>query len=139
MPALCSPLGTVLPLSYWELRPAATGHAPPLGRLAELYECRVADLLADVADVHELARMATTWAHGRTGAGNGDLSGIWRSRYVYPSTGRGKSFTGGHYVVVRHHDHRLIAGRRTSGRWFGFGRDFTINSSEWRPTWCEKA
>jgi hypothetical protein len=39
--------------SYWELWPADTGHAPSLdvlGRLAELYECRVADLLTDVAD-----------------------------------------------------------------------------------------
>lgn len=39
--------------SYWEQWPAVTGHAPSLdvlGRLAELYECRVADLLADCAD-----------------------------------------------------------------------------------------
>lgn len=39
--------------SYWEQWPADTGHAPSLdvlGRLAELYECRVADLLADCAD-----------------------------------------------------------------------------------------
>lgn len=39
--------------SYWELWPASTGHAPPLdvlNRLAELYHCRLADLLADQAD-----------------------------------------------------------------------------------------
>ncbi len=40
-------------LSYWEVWPAASGHAPSLtvlDRLAELYECSVADLLADVGD-----------------------------------------------------------------------------------------
>src|SRR5579875_212574 len=40
-------------ISYWELWPASTGHAPSLdvlARLAELYECRLADLLADCAD-----------------------------------------------------------------------------------------
>jgi hypothetical protein len=39
--------------SYWELWPAKTGHAPSLevlARLAALYECRVADLLADCED-----------------------------------------------------------------------------------------
>jgi len=36
--------------SYWELWPADSGHAPSLdvlARLAELYECRAADLLGD--------------------------------------------------------------------------------------------
>lgn len=40
-------------ISYWELWPASTGHAPSLdvlARLAELYGCRVADLLLDGAD-----------------------------------------------------------------------------------------
>ncbi len=39
--------------SYWELWPARTGHAPSLDvliRLAELYDCAVADLLADAPD-----------------------------------------------------------------------------------------
>ncbi len=39
--------------SYWELWPAPTGHVPSLEvltRLAELYECSVADLLADCPD-----------------------------------------------------------------------------------------
>jgi hypothetical protein len=39
--------------SYWEVWPASTGHAPSLHvltRLAELYECRVADLLVDRED-----------------------------------------------------------------------------------------
>lgn len=39
--------------SYWENWPSPSGHAPSLdvlGRLAELYECRVADLVDDCAD-----------------------------------------------------------------------------------------
>ncbi len=170
--------------SYWELWPTNTGHAPSLevlGRLAELYECHIADLLADVADfreadeayrhhkqlaalngadathavqdfvaqlehvdVQEVARLVAAWAQ-RGGASlsrrslllklsaalslasassaladestdqssaavysGRDISGIWHSRYVYPSTGRGKSFTGEHYLVLRQHGSRLI-------------------------------
>ncbi|MGH3928376.1 MAG: hypothetical protein ACRDTF_00185, partial [Pseudonocardiaceae bacterium] len=43
--------------SYWENWPSPTGHAPSLDiltRLAELYECRVADLLDDGADFGHL-------------------------------------------------------------------------------------
>jgi hypothetical protein len=39
--------------SYWELWPAPTGHAPSLdvlGKLAELYECSISDLLHDCSD-----------------------------------------------------------------------------------------
>jgi hypothetical protein len=39
--------------SYWENWPSKTGYAPSLnvlGRLAELYECSIGDLLADYAD-----------------------------------------------------------------------------------------
>ncbi|WP_222936632.1 helix-turn-helix domain-containing protein [Streptomonospora sp. PA3] len=40
-------------VSYWEQWPAATGHAPSvdvLARLSELYQCAVADLVADIGD-----------------------------------------------------------------------------------------
>lgn len=43
-------------VSYWELWPFPTGHAPSLevlSRLAELYECSVADLLVDAADYRD--------------------------------------------------------------------------------------
>jgi hypothetical protein len=39
--------------SYWELWPAPTGHSPSLdvlGKLAELYECSISDLLHDCGD-----------------------------------------------------------------------------------------
>lgn len=191
-------LKTFKNFSYWELWPSSTGYAPSLDvltKLAELYECRIADLLSDCADfrhrdcvyrdansfsrlpallsdgmvpplsgdathevadfselvsrlesidVHELARMVSAWADI---AGDGisrralllklsaslsvaalspvtidesglvsnfqpldtsALSGIWRSRYVYASTGRGGDFTGDHYVVLRQRENRLI-------------------------------
>ncbi len=43
--------------SYWELWPSQTGHAPSLDtltKLAEMYECSVADLLADCPDYRHL-------------------------------------------------------------------------------------
>src|SRR5262249_49599427 len=44
-------------VSYWEVWPSPTGHAPSLvvlDRLALLYQCSVADLLADLADYRHL-------------------------------------------------------------------------------------
>jgi hypothetical protein len=46
-------LKTFKNFSYWEMWPSPTGHAPSLDvltKLAELYECSVADLLDDCAD-----------------------------------------------------------------------------------------
>ncbi len=48
--------------SYWEQWPAPTGHAPSLDtldRLAQLYECRITDLLTDCADYSKVSRTAT--------------------------------------------------------------------------------
>lgn len=45
--------------SYWEMWPSRTGYAPSLwtlARLAELYECAVADLVADHANFRHLDR-----------------------------------------------------------------------------------
>ncbi|MDQ2883497.1 MAG: hypothetical protein M3Y48_20640 [Actinomycetota bacterium] len=50
-------LKTFKAFSYWELWPSSTGHAPSfdnLGKLAELYECAVSDLLGDLADFRHL-------------------------------------------------------------------------------------
>ncbi len=46
-------LKTFKTFSYWEQWPSSTGHAPTfdnLGKLAELYECAVSDLLVDLPD-----------------------------------------------------------------------------------------
>jgi hypothetical protein len=52
--------------SYWEQWPAETGHAPSyevVDRLARLYQCSVADLLADLGNYRDLDAM-----HGHAGA-----------------------------------------------------------------------
>lgn len=41
------------------------------------------------------------------GAAPGPLSGIWRSRYEYPSSGRGKTYASQHYLVILHRGRRL--------------------------------
>jgi hypothetical protein len=60
--------------SYWEVWPAASGYAPSLvvlDRLAELYECSVGDLLADVGDHRALDahHHATTRRNGAAADG----------------------------------------------------------------------
>jgi transcriptional regulator with XRE-family HTH domain len=48
--------------SYWEQWPAPTGHPPSLDtldRLAQLYECRITDLLTDCADYGTVPRTST--------------------------------------------------------------------------------
>src|SRR6266511_5496419 len=48
---------TLKNFSYWEVWPSPTGHEPSLevlDKLAQLYECGVADLLDDVADFRYL-------------------------------------------------------------------------------------
>jgi hypothetical protein len=52
--------------SYWELWPGQTGHAPSLDtltRLAEIYQCSVADLMADRPDYRHLDAVHAV-AHG---------------------------------------------------------------------------
>ncbi|WP_125798351.1 hypothetical protein [Amycolatopsis sp. WAC 01416] len=183
--------------SYWELWPGSTGHAPSLdvlGRLAELYECSISDLLDDCAnfrsndsayksnanglvripgvpkkddpsldndeaqdlgelistleltDVNELARLAAEWSNSLGESSNRralllklsaglslaaaspaladdvkpadsslelssqreGMTGIWRSRYTYPSSGRGKDFVGEHFIVIRQQGNKLV-------------------------------
>jgi transcriptional regulator with XRE-family HTH domain len=186
--------------SYWENWPAPSGYEPSLGvleRLAELYECSVADLLIDGPDfrsrdqvqrlgadlehlsatlgefggrrastdprpddafrefVHRLgdmepadiAEMASFLAHQAADAewrglllkvasglnlaastpdtrdslnnkppigmklqeSSRVLDGVWFSRYGYYSSSREETFTGEHYVVIRHDGARLVA------------------------------
>lgn len=50
-------------LSYWELWPSSSGYAPSLDvldKLAQLYECRLADLLVDCADHRHLDQAQRT-------------------------------------------------------------------------------
>ncbi len=60
-------------LSYWEVWPAARGYAPSLvvlDRLAQLCECSIGDLLADVGDHRALDAHQRATAH-RNGVADG--------------------------------------------------------------------
>jgi len=65
-------------VSYWEVWPSPTGHEPSLAvlaKLAELYECGVADLLDDVADFRHLdTAAAQPMLAIAAGCPNGDLA-----------------------------------------------------------------
>jgi tetratricopeptide (TPR) repeat protein len=65
-------LKTFKNISYWELWPGGTGHAPSfdsLGKLAQLYQCSVADLLADLPDHRsDDAHQPASGASGPSGA-----------------------------------------------------------------------
>ncbi|QWF81758.1 hypothetical protein [Amycolatopsis sp. CA-230715] len=195
--------------SYWELWPGATGHAPSLGvlaKLAELYECSVADLVSDCADfrstdpafrevrkdlsrsdefggllseaettdVHELARIAADRvvdsAIGPNGrevllklsaalalassspaltdrdggrphvveAADGDLSGIWHSRYSYTSTGRASVFSGEHYLAMRHQGDRFFGESVPAENGSKLRLDLTLNGSVATGVWSER-
>lgn len=87
--------------SYWEQWPAPTGYAPSLDvltRLAELYQCSVADLVIDLADYSNLDTERAT---------SGDLNGLWLSRYSYFSTGRDANLQGEHTLRLHHTGSRL--------------------------------
>src|SRR6476661_5847587 len=56
-------LKTFKMFSYWETWPGTTGHAPSfdnLGKLSELYECAVSDLLVDLPDFRHLDTTSST-------------------------------------------------------------------------------
>ncbi|WP_152991204.1 helix-turn-helix domain-containing protein [Frankia sp. R43] len=54
---------TLKNISYWEQWPGATGHSPSLdtlSKLAELYECAIADLVADSSDFRNVDSNCTS-------------------------------------------------------------------------------
>jgi hypothetical protein len=68
----------------------------------------------------------------------GDFSGIWHSRYLYPSTGRKGEFVGEHYVVLRQSGNRLIGQslpHRTGSRLrLELALDIPVATGTWRET-----
>jgi hypothetical protein len=220
--------------SYWELWPGKTGHAPSLevlARLAELYECHMADLLADSADfreqdpayrllqaintlpeptapesqtldkkiinsgglaeqpnhlstfvarledlsVEDVARFAAIWAQQadpdinrrrlllKLGAGLSlatadpifaeversrtsdgitttglDFSGVWHSRYLYHSDGRGQDYEGEHYIVLRQQGNRLIGQSLPHSMDSQLKLQLSVDGSVTSGTWTER-
>jgi hypothetical protein len=200
-------------ISSWELWPSRGGHSPSLevlSRLAEIYECGVADLLADIPGFHaldpvqrartqlgtlptlaspaddlttlmarveemeieDLARLMASWASpegpvsqrvllrlsaglalaaasptladgdAEPGAGSTSgtlrMSGIWHSRYVYPSTGRGAEFLGEHYLLIRQQGARLTGQSLPHTTGSQLRLDMTLNGAIATGNWSER-
>ena len=154
-----------------------------LGRLAELYDCSAADLLADYADfrhrdpAHSVRyQLACLPAISRGAAANGDqqqygpsllavaadsreemdihdygtrpvaapveggsrLAGIWHSRYVYQSSGRGAEFAGEHYLVLRNQNGRLVGQSLPHSMDSSLRLDLSVDGSVGTGTWSER-
>src|SRR5215472_3477729 len=87
------------------------------------------------------AAAAAAWAipESRAKGARGPLTGIWRSRYEYVSSGRGgKTFANSHYVMVIQHGDRLqvrsLPGT-TPGRVM---MDLTVSGPVLTGTWTEE-
>ena len=69
---------------------------------------------------------------------DGDLSGIWHSRYSYTSSGRGKRLEGEHYVVLHQTGDHLLGKSLPSSNGSRLQLDLTVNGSVATGTWSER-
>ncbi|MFK4085559.1 hypothetical protein ACI2LF_15705 [Kribbella sp. NPDC020789] len=118
--------------SYWEQWPAATGYAPSLdvlARLAELYQCSVADLVADLADFRgaDLGDVA-----------DGTLAGLWLSRYSYYSSGRDEELHGEHTVRLRHVGRRIVGTNEPAEGESRLKLELSLSGAIATGTWAER-
>jgi hypothetical protein len=71
-------------------------------------------------------------------AGRPNLSGVWLSRYEYFSSGRGKTFTDAHYVVVLQHGDRLTVRSLPGSANSRLTMDLTVDGNVITGTWVEQ-
>lgn len=72
-------------------------------------------------------------------ATSGDgLAGIWHSRYVYPSSGRGTELEGVHFVVLRHQGGRLVGQSLPHSLDSRLRLDLSVDGSIATGTWSER-
>jgi hypothetical protein len=72
---------------------------------------------------------------GHTGA---DLAGIWRSRYMFHSSGRAREFEGEHYVVIHQQGNRLSGQSLPHSTDSHLKLNLTIAGSIATGTWTEQ-
>ncbi len=73
---------------------------------------------------------------GKTAA-KGPLTGIWRSRYSYPSSSRGKTYSSEHHVIVIQHGARVqVRSLRGSGQG-DVVMDLSVEANVATGTWTE--
>ena len=85
------------------------------------------------------AAASVAWALPESAKGaRGPLTGIWRSRYEYPSSSRGAMFSSQHHVIVIQHGARLQV-RSLQGSGQGMvTMDLAVNASVVTGTWQEQ-
>ncbi|WP_427887126.1 hypothetical protein ACQHIV_29545 [Kribbella sp. GL6] len=118
--------------SYWEQWPATTGYAPSLdvlARMAQLYQCSVADLVVDLADFREMDSAQTA---------GGNLTGLWHSSYTYYSSGRNKELQGEHVVRLRHAGGRIIAASDPAEQESRLALELSVRGAIATGTWTER-
>jgi transcriptional regulator with XRE-family HTH domain len=77
-------------------------------------------------------------AEPRRGTGTSQLTGVWISRYVFESSGRGSTFSSAHYVLVIQHGAQLQVRslpHTAAGRLL---MDLTVNGAVITGTWTEE-
>lgn len=92
------------------------------------------------AGVTAASAAAAAWAmpESRAKGARGPLTGIWRSRYEYPSSSRAATFASSHYVMVIQHGDRLQV-RSLPGTAQGrVMMDLTASGAVLTGTWTEE-
>jgi hypothetical protein len=74
---------------------------------------------------------------GRTAERYGERSGIYLSAYEYPSSGRGGTFTGKHYVIVVQRGTKLAV-RSVPASGSQLSLDLSVNGRVLTGTWAEQ-
>lgn len=70
-------------------------------------------------------------------ASRGNFSGVWLSRYEYPSSSRGDTFVGQHFVLVLQHGDRLTVRSLPDSADGELTMDLTVDGSVVTGTWVE--
>jgi hypothetical protein len=74
----------------------------------------------------------------RVGPRTSGLSGVWHSRYLYYSTGRGQEFEGQHYVVLRQRGNRLVGQSLPHSTGSRLNLELSLDASIATGTWTER-
>jgi hypothetical protein len=66
-----------------------------------------------------------------------NYSGVWLSRYEYPSSSRGQTYTGQHYVLLLQHADRLTVRSLPDSADGELNMDLTVDGNVVTGTWVE--
>lgn len=108
-----------------------------LGQPAENLGFADAAVGLDRARAEADAGMSDTMPMPDPEANYGPLTGIWLSRYTYPSSGRGADFTSSHYVVLFQRGARLAV-HSVPASASRLGMDLQVNGQVITGTWTER-